>query len=123
MESELAREWDTLRGQVCSAIESWGLEGTQEDGAKATFKALTYAAQARVLEAASQDKLLTAVATQRRVVGALETFLSDLERDQQVSEEPDRVEFARGLVAERVREEQIKLKGLRHLARLQAGVR
>lgn len=50
LDKALADEFNTLRGRVLGLIESWGLPERQEAGCKATFKSLTYDAQARVAE-------------------------------------------------------------------------
>lgn len=47
-EDVLADEFNTLRGRILGLIESWGLPERQEKGCKATFKSLTYDAQARI---------------------------------------------------------------------------
>lgn len=47
-EDLLVAEFNTLRGRILGLIESWGLPERQEQGAKATFKSLTYDAQARL---------------------------------------------------------------------------
>lgn len=49
-EAEIASEFNTLRGRVLGLIESWGLPERQENGCKATFKSLTYDAEARIKE-------------------------------------------------------------------------
>lgn len=46
--SEIASEFNTLRGRVLGLIESWGLPQTQENGCKSIFKSLTYDSEARV---------------------------------------------------------------------------
>lgn len=46
----VAAEFNTLRGRILGLIESWGLPERQENGCKATFKTLTYDAQARILD-------------------------------------------------------------------------
>lgn len=46
--SEIASEFNTLRGRVLGLIESWGLPERQENGCKATFKQLTYDAEQKV---------------------------------------------------------------------------
>lgn len=48
IEDQVASEFNTLRGRVLGLIESWGLPERQENGAKATFKSLTYDAQAKI---------------------------------------------------------------------------
>ena len=45
---EISSEFNTLRGRVLGLIESWGLPERQENGCKATFKSLTYDAEARI---------------------------------------------------------------------------
>lgn len=52
-EELVASEFNTLRGRILGLIESWGLPETQERGCKATFKTLTYDAQARITESLS----------------------------------------------------------------------
>lgn len=47
-EATVAEEFNRLRGQILGLIESWGLPEKQERGAKATFKTLSYDAEARV---------------------------------------------------------------------------
>lgn len=47
---QIASEFNTLRGRVLGLIESWGLPATQERGCKATFKGLTYDAEAKLKE-------------------------------------------------------------------------
>ena len=37
-----------MRGRILGLIESWGLPERQENGCKATFKSLTYDAEARL---------------------------------------------------------------------------
>lgn len=49
-EQEIAAEFNTLRGRILGLIESWGLPEKQENGCKATFKSLTYDAQANIAE-------------------------------------------------------------------------
>lgn len=51
----LADEFNTLRGRILGLIESWGLPERQEAGCKATFKSLTYDAQARIAELLPED--------------------------------------------------------------------
>jgi hypothetical protein len=46
----LASEFDTLRGRVLGLIESWGMPEKQENGAKQTFKSLTYDAQKSIAQ-------------------------------------------------------------------------
>jgi hypothetical protein len=53
VEATLAAEFNTLRGRVLGLIESWGLPPRQEQGAKQTFKSLTYDAQAKIAELVS----------------------------------------------------------------------
>lgn len=48
--SEIASEFNTLRGRILGLIESWGLNETQEHGCKNTFKSLTYDAEGRIKE-------------------------------------------------------------------------
>lgn len=50
VEDTVAAEFNTLRGRILGLIESWGLPEKQENGAKATFKSLTYDSQARILD-------------------------------------------------------------------------
>lgn len=57
LESQIAAEFNSLRGRVLGLIESWGLPSLfgeagqrQENGAKSTFKTLSYDAEARVKE-------------------------------------------------------------------------
>lgn len=45
---EIASEFNTMRGRILGLIESWGLDERQENGCKATFKSLTYDAEARI---------------------------------------------------------------------------
>lgn len=49
-EELVAAEFNTMRGRILGLIESWGLPDAQERGCKATFKTLTYDAQARIVE-------------------------------------------------------------------------
>ena len=44
----ISSEFNTLRGRILGLIESWGLEERQESGCKATFKSLTYDAEAKI---------------------------------------------------------------------------
>lgn len=53
--SEIASEFNTLRGRVLGLIESWGLPERQENGCKATFKSLTYDAEANIKELVEDD--------------------------------------------------------------------
>ncbi len=46
----ISDEFNRLRGRVLGLIESWGLPERQENGAKNTFKSLSYDAQARITE-------------------------------------------------------------------------
>lgn len=46
--SEIASEFNTIRGRILGLIESWGLPETQERGCKSTFKSLTYDAEAAI---------------------------------------------------------------------------
>lgn len=46
----IASEFNTLRGRVLGLIESWGLPERQEQGAKQTFKSLTYDSEKRIKE-------------------------------------------------------------------------
>lgn len=46
----ISNEMNTLRGRILGLIESWGLDDRQEKGCKATFKSLTYDAEARIKE-------------------------------------------------------------------------
>ena len=55
LDSTLASEFDTLRGRVLGLIESWGLPERQENGAKQTFKSLTYDAQKTIGELVSTE--------------------------------------------------------------------
>lgn len=45
---DIASEFNTMRGRILGLIESWGLPERQENGCKATFKSLTYDAEARL---------------------------------------------------------------------------
>jgi hypothetical protein len=45
---QIASEFNTMRGRILGLIESWGLPATQERGAKATFKSLSYDAEQRI---------------------------------------------------------------------------
>lgn len=49
-EETVSSEFNTLRGRILGLIESWGLPERQEAGCKATFKSMTYDAEARVKE-------------------------------------------------------------------------
>jgi hypothetical protein len=49
-EGLLNDEFNRLRGRILGLIESWGLPATQERGAKATFKSLSYDAQKAIIE-------------------------------------------------------------------------
>jgi hypothetical protein len=49
-EGILTDEFNRLRGRILGLIESWGLDERQENGAKNTFKSLSYDAQARIVE-------------------------------------------------------------------------
>lgn len=53
--SEIASEFNTLRGRVLGLIESWGLEERQENGCKSTFKSLTYDAEQRIKDLVEDD--------------------------------------------------------------------
>lgn len=55
VEQVIASEFNTLRGRILGLIESWNLPEKQENGCKATFKSLTYDAQARIVEATKED--------------------------------------------------------------------
>lgn len=52
---QVASEFNTLRGRVLGLIESWGLPERQEAGCKATFKSLTYDAEARIKDLVSDE--------------------------------------------------------------------
>lgn len=54
--SEIASEFNTLRGRILGLIESWGLNERQENGCKATFKSLTYDAEARLKNLVEDDE-------------------------------------------------------------------
>lgn len=47
---QISQEFNTMRGRILGLIESWGLDDKQERGCKATFKSLTYDAEARLKE-------------------------------------------------------------------------
>lgn len=49
-ENQIIDEMNRLRGRILGLIESWGLEERQENGAKSTFKSLSYDAQANIIE-------------------------------------------------------------------------
>lgn len=50
IDEQIAGEFNSLRGRILGLIESWGLPERQELGCKATFKSLTYDAEARIKE-------------------------------------------------------------------------
>jgi hypothetical protein len=50
LEGLLEDEFNRMRGRILGLIESWGLPHTQENGAKNTFKQLSYDAQTRISE-------------------------------------------------------------------------
>lgn len=85
-EDALAREFDTLRGRVLAAVESWGLPAKQQHGIKSTVKALSYDVQARAAALLADRKLLAAVDAQARVIRSLRDFAADLEREREVAE-------------------------------------
>ena len=50
LEGIIADEFNRMRGRILGLIESWNLPERQENGAKNTFKSLSYDAQARIVE-------------------------------------------------------------------------
>ncbi len=50
LEGMLNDEFNRMRGRILGLIESWGLEERQENGAKTTYKSLTYDAQERIID-------------------------------------------------------------------------
>lgn len=50
IEGAVIDEFNRLRGRILGLIESWGLPERQENGAKLTFKSLSYDSQARLIE-------------------------------------------------------------------------
>ena len=49
-EGLIQEEFNRLRGRILGLIESWGLPERQENGAKQTFKQLSYDAQKAIEE-------------------------------------------------------------------------
>lgn len=47
-EQTFNREWDTLRGKVCSVIEAMGMPHSQERAAINLIKEYTYSCQERI---------------------------------------------------------------------------
>ena len=52
----ISAAFNNMRGRILGLIESWGLPERQERGAKATFKSLSYDAEKRVKEIATEKE-------------------------------------------------------------------